>query len=206
MRKNLIVIILLMLTLSPIVNAVNFKESAGSFNFETVLDISDVYKIISDYMNVTSSPSSSGSESFYEVENNITSRNVTFYDTSIFTIPLLANTNYTFECRLIGSSNGTTSGVQINSSFPLNPRYLLLTYNHPTTATAPNFKACYNNTKNECIDASLTSVLAGIPIEINGHINNKNAGNWSIRLKSELNNSLALITKGSYCSIKVNNP
>lgn len=128
-------------------------------------------------------------------------RNATAYNQSVLTLAMNANSNYTIKCNIEVASNGTTAGVHLNISYPLNRKNANIAINHPTTATAPAWVSCRNLT--ECIDASGTSIAypSFLPVSIDGLIETSSAGNFEVTMKSEFAGGNATIFRGSYCSL-----
>jgi hypothetical protein len=123
----------------------------------------------------------------------------------LFIMPIVANTNYTIDCYMQVSSNVTTTGVQLNLTFPAIPEWVQASYTHPTTATAMAFSNCNGRLK-QCMDLSATSTLVASPSKVELHAfimgNTTTGGNMNMSFKSEVNTSPALVHRGSYCEVK----
>ena len=119
----------------------------------------------------------------------------------LFIFPVLASTNYTYECNFNVLAAATTTGVQFNISAPATPTYFSGGYIHPTTATAASYVNC-NGAVRECSSLSITSTTTGLPVNAWGRIINVNAGNLNITTRAEVAAS-STVKRGSYCFVEV---
>lgn len=168
--------------------SVDQSGGAGSFGYNMTINPS---KTISLDIN-----SSTRNGTVWTTIGNLTKR---------MEFPVSAGNNYTIDCTLLVSSNTTTNGVQINITTPSAPNLFMASFSHPTTATAGQWNYCEGNLP-VCGDISLTSVVAGIPVDIRGIlINGANSGVINISYRSELSNSESKVRKGSFCKVTLDN-
>jgi hypothetical protein len=126
---------------------------------------------------------------------------------TLFTIPLTANTNYTITCKILRSSNATTSGIRYNMSLPNNPDWMTMTQTGYTTTTATIQNSVSGTLKSLMPTAIATSIayptfsLDTIDIFIDG--NASTSGNAIFQFSGELAGLSAVVGKGSYCKSEV---
>ena len=123
-----------------------------------------------------------------------------------FNFPVAANTNYTYECNWFGNTTATATGLQINVSAIIPNRIWHTVFiRNPSTITAQLYTACSDH-QTECISSGTAGVIAGVPIEIKGRLNNGiTAGNINFSIKVEMGTGMVSIERGSYCFIEIEN-
>jgi hypothetical protein len=124
------------------------------------------------------------------------------YNQSVITIPISANYNYTVYCSLAVGAAATTTGVQLNVSIPIDHKFWTISFSHPTAVATAAWNVTVNRTN--ALDDSLNSLVSPtyMPVQIDGMIENgATAGNFEVRMRSEINASTATVARGSYCTL-----
>lgn len=142
-----------------------------------------------------------GATTIYKTESDISTVGLTF--STLYTIPLTANKNYTIDCYMLHSSNITTSGIRYNMSLAGVPDYMTISMSAMTTATAAQASVV----RGASISLMPTAVTASLayPNFLNDEINifidgNANTGGNAIfQYSGELASLNATVGKGSYC-------
>lgn len=138
---------------------------------------------------------------FIHLQKNVSSSNATAWLSTPFNFSVSANTNYTIDCVLLGSSTAGATGVQLNMSVPNYPLWFMLAMNNPTTTVAPLYSSC-GQMNSSCSNLGLAAAQNPIPITLKGRlINGVNAGRFDIRLRSEIGGNNATLEVGSYCRV-----
>jgi len=137
----------------------------------------------------------------YTTRNTISNVTGNNWNTTMI-IPLSANTNYAIDCYLAGNSSIATTGVQLNATFPTGITWQMSSYSHPTTAVADAFVYCANSVSS-CPSLSITGVVAGVPIQFHSEVQNINAGNFQMQMRTEISGSVVSIIRGSYCRAEI---
>jgi hypothetical protein len=126
---------------------------------------------------------------------------------TLYTIPLVANTNYSIDCYMLHSSNATTSGIRYNISLADAPDFMVVSEKASTTATASQYSVVSGVTKS-MMPIAITASLAypqflpdTINIAIDGNANT--GGNAIFQFSGELVTLLGVVGKGSYCISQV---
>ncbi len=151
-------------------------------------------------------PSGGSARTFHELKENLNTINITVFNRTLFTLPVSASTNYTYECDLIGNTSVTTVGIWLNVSVPFSPLLSAVSFVNPTTGTAPLYTVCSGKQKNCNSQPTAGVVDQGAPISIKGRlINGINAGNIIITMRAEAAGTV-IIKTGSYCFMESENP
>ena len=130
--------------------------------------------------------------------NYVTTNNM--YNQTVITIPISANYNYSVYCALHVRGAAAATGVKLNISIPVNRKYWIISFAGATTATASLHNVTVN--KSEAILNSTAGLVGGLPVRVDGIIENgASAGNFEVRMASEVINSAATVFRGSYCKL-----
>ena len=126
---------------------------------------------------------------------------------TIFTMPLVADTNYSINCFMLHTSNATTSGIRYNMSLAGNPDWMVVGMRAMTSATATQASVVSGTTKS-LMPTAVTASLATptlLPDELKIYIdgNANTGGNAILQFSGELANLLAIVGRGSYCEVNV---
>jgi len=126
---------------------------------------------------------------------------------TLYTIPLVANTNYTITCKMLRSSNATTSGIRYNMSLAGVPDWMVVAQTGYTKVTTTVQNVISGASKSLMPTAIATSLLYPaqsldtIDIFIDGNANT--GGNAKFQFSGELTGLTAIINRGSYCKAEV---
>ncbi len=138
---------------------------------------------------------------------NYTSRtwsttNYSIYNLSLITLPLSANSDYSFFCNFNVYASATTVGVHFNLSYPIDRRFVYCSISHPTAQVTGRWISSTNETS--CIDPSVTSMATlaeAVPVQITGMINTgATSGNFELTSKAEVAGTVTIL-QGGYCSL-----
>jgi len=147
---------------------------------------------------VNSTASAPTTKWLYQTTTNLATTNITAFNQTIFTMPVSAVTNYTIDCYLYGTSSGTGVGLQLNITSPASPTQFFVNWYAP--AIVPASFNC-NGVGNTCSQLSTTGIVAGNTFNMNAMLQNVNANNVTLTMKSEIAGTVTLIS-GSYCVLQ----
>lgn len=122
---------------------------------------------------------------------------ITLADATGLSIPVLANTDYTFDFTVAFQTAATTTGIQLALNGPASPTLFTAVIRIPSSATAfsTQYVSAYNTGPlTTAIDAANTPRIA----EIKGILRNgPTAGNLTVRFRTEIALSTVTIKAGS---------
>lgn len=152
----------------------------------------------------TPSGSSSARDIKYTVNNSINATGLTFVD--LFSHTLTANTNYTYDCVIVRSSNATTSGIRYNITMSGVPTYITFSQDAYTSATAKQNSVCIGSVRS-CMPTAVTASLAyptALKDTLNAYIEvgASAGGQMNLSFSGELAGLRATVRRGSYCELK----
>jgi hypothetical protein len=142
-----------------------------------------------------------GSSTVLRVTADRQNTTTTFSNVTDLTTPVLANTSYTFNCKLAYTTAVTTTGLQLAINGPTTPvamRYSVVT---ATTATAVHHAS--QNAYDTVVNPATGGAALALPVWISGTLENgNNSGTLAIRFRSEVAASAVNILRGSYCRVQ----
>jgi hypothetical protein len=156
---------------------------------------SDVTNLVSDLAGKSpTSHTHTGLVTLARVSSDVqNSSNSSF--TNLFTIPILANEVWSFDCVIYFLTAATTTGIVMQADSPASPVASQISFRTHETATASR-----NLTGAQGVALVGTAGLATVlEARISGTIENgSNAGNIVIKFRSEVNASAVTVKRGSF--------
>ena len=170
---------------------------------KTKLSCNNITGATSNLCTITSS-ASGPTRTFVRQRNTLKQQgtSVTVFAGTDLNLTVAPNKNYTIECALTVYSNATTTGVQLNLSLNYTPTSFVGVWNNPTTTAAMLQTTCSGiPVIRSCSALGTTGVLTpGVRASFNGMLfNGATGGIASVTFRSEIANTHANLTEGSYC-------